>query len=108
MTRRNQFVVSVADRPGLLEKLVSRLWENGAKIREFEAVVDEGRVAVHLTVDEPALVREILAENGRHGTANEVAPDVAPRLLRKVARRLKQHLRAHSQCGKKVMRGGRS
>ena len=62
MTRRKQFVLSVADRPGLLGRLVSRLWENGVTISELEAVVDGGRVAVHLTVDEPAVVREILAE----------------------------------------------
>ena len=58
MTRRKQFVLSVADRPGLLGRLVSRLWENGVTISELEAVVDGGRVAVHLTVDESAVMEQ--------------------------------------------------
>ena len=66
--RAKQFSVKAADRPGLLPKLVSTLWEEGVNIRAFEAVFDGSRGTIHVVVETAVGVGTILRKPGLNAT----------------------------------------
>lgn len=58
MQEVKQFVLRVADRPGLPAEIASALWQKGVHIQAFSAELHRGQETFHLAVDRAAVAKE--------------------------------------------------
>ncbi len=63
MRKTTQLTIQIANRAGVLSKLVSALWKKGVNIRAFKGDVCNGKVTIHLIVNKPAAARQVLADH---------------------------------------------
>lgn len=91
MPRAKQLTAWVEDRPGMLGQVASALGAKKVNILAFTAGTVEGRWAIRLIVDKPALAKKIITEGGWDSTdADVVVVTLAdnPGSLAKVAQKL--------------------
>ena len=63
MRQVKQFVLRIADRPGLLAEIASALWQQGVHIQTFSAELHTGKETFHLVVDKAAVAKKTFIEN---------------------------------------------
>ena len=72
MPKVKQLTVWVEDRPGILGEVASALGTKKVNIQAFMAVVVEGRGAIRMILDKPALTKKIFAEHGWENSEEDV------------------------------------
>lgn len=72
MPRAKQLTVWVEDRPGVLGEVAGALGTKKVNIQAFLAAVVEGRGAIRMVVDKPALAKKVFAERGWENSEEDV------------------------------------
>lgn len=72
MPKAKQLSILVESRPGILGEVASALGAKKVNIIGFMAPPAEGRGAIRLVVDKPAVAKQILAEHGWETSEEEI------------------------------------
>lgn len=72
MPKAKQLTVWVEDRPGILGEVSSALGAKKVNIQAFLAAVLEGRGAIRMILDKPALAKKVFAQHGWENSEEDV------------------------------------